>query len=143
MRKIWAFKTFTNAALLTLTFYPLPFFWNKFVGKSIKITQNPSLFQMQYMAYSVASSSPNHDINDFDGIPRKFGVVDIFNSLFLSRIQWAKKGVKLGTIFSFIKKMLLKFPFSAFTLSKLNATIFFAQFKYIKAFWGVFFQISL
>ena len=125
MRKIWAFKTFTNAALLKSTFYPLPFFWNKFVGKSIKITQNPSLFQMQYMAYSVASSSPNHDINDFDGIPRKFGVVDIFNPLFLSRIQWAKKGVKLGTIFSFIKKMLLKFPFSAFTLSKLNATIFF------------------
>ena len=75
--------------------------------------------------HSVASSSPNHDINDFDGIPRKFGVVDIFNPLFLSRIQWEKKGVKLGTIFSFIKKMLLKFPFSAFTLSKLNATIFF------------------
>ena len=40
---------------------------------------------------SVASSSPNHDINDFDGIPRKF---ELF-SLFLSRIQWAKKGVKL------------------------------------------------
>ena len=81
---------------------------------------------------SVGFASPNHDINDFDGIPRKF---ELF-ALFLSRIQWAKKGVKLGI--SFIEKKCCLFP-SAF-LSKLYATIFFAQFKYIKAFWGVFFK---
>lgn len=92
--------------------------------------------------HSVASSSPNHDINDFDGIPRKFGVVYIQFSLFIQNSMGEKRG-ETGYIFIH-KKMLLKFPFSAFTLSKLNATIFFfAQFKYIKAFWGVFFQISL
>ena len=88
--------------------------------------------------HSVASSSPNHDINDFDGIPRKFGVVYIQFSIFIQNSMGEKRG-ETGYIFIH-KKMLLKFPFSAFTLSKLNATIFFCSIQVHKSFLGRIFS---
>ena len=53
---------------------------------------------------SVGFVSPNHDINDFDGIPRKFGVVYIQFSIFIQNSMGEKRG-ETGYIFIH-KKML-------------------------------------
>ena len=82
-------------------------------------------------------ASPNHDINDFDGIPRKFGVVYIQFSIFIQNSMGEKRG---ETGISFIKKMLLiPLCFPKQTVRH-HFFFFFVQFKYIKAFWGVFFK---
>ena len=89
---------------------------------------------------SVASSSPNHDINDFDGIPRKFGVVYIQFSIFIQNSMGEKRG---ETGISFIKKCCL-FP-PAFLSKLYAATIFFlfCSIQVHKSFLGRIFQISL
>ena len=134
MRKLWAFKTFTNAALTLyiIHIYPFPFSGINSWEKALK---SPKI-QAYFGCSSVAS--PNHDINDFDGIPRKF---ELFSLYFYPEFNGRKKGWN----WYFIHKKMLLIPlcFPKQTVRRHQFFFLFCSIQVHKSFLGRIFQISL
>ena len=129
MRKLWAFKTFTNAAL-TSTFTPFHFSEINSWEKALKSPKIQAYFRCN--SYERRLRVPKSWYQWFWWHSQKIWVI---RSIFIQNSMGEKRG---ETWYFIHRKKCCLFP-SAF-LSKLYATIFFAQFKYIKAFWGVFFK---
>ena len=142
MRKLWAFKTFTNAALiLYIHIYPFLFSEINSWEKALKSPKIQAYFRCNTW-HSVASSSPNHDINDFDGIPRKFGVVYIQFSIFIQNSMGEKRG-ETGYIFIHKKMLLIPLCFPKQTVRRHQFFFLFCSIQVHKSFLGRIFQISL